>query len=247
MTRARWTYMLRLLRCDPDRIRMDRLADYMREFAKLLGTENQPMFRGIRSASTGIQAAIPPAHQRAAYIRLRTARSTPDSKGAPALRAIETMMAEDRIKRAEMLDAKRTIVFLLDAPAVNDPVKAQIQQAGTVDGTITGIVGADDTMHLHLRDYLGRDLRLVVRNEDLARQLLSHFRLGVVRVFIHGTWIRTEHGWIPETSKCTVDRFEALEDTSPLEIFNAICAIPGNGWKDLPDADAAWRELRGIQ
>lgn len=247
MTHARWTYMLRLLRRNPDRIRMDRLADYMREFAKLLGTENQPIFRGIRAASTGIQAAIPPAHQRAAYIRLQTARSAPDSKGAQALRAIEAMMAQDQIKHAEMLNASRKVMFHLDAPAINDPVEAQIQQAGTVDGTITGIIGADDTMHLHLRDYLGRDLRLVVRNEDLARHLLSHFRLGVVRVFVHGTWIRTDQGWVPDNNKCTVDRFEALEDTSPLEIFDAIRAIPGNGWKDLPDAAAAWRELRGAQ
>lgn len=247
MARASWTYMLRLLRRNPDRIRMDRLAEYMREFARLIGTENQPIFCGIRTASTGIKAAVPVAHQRAAYVRLRAARSVPDSKGAPALRAIETMMAEDRIKQAEMLDAGRKVVFLLDAPAINDPVEAQIQQVGTIDGTITGIVGADDTMHLHLRDHLGRDLRLVVRNEDLARQLLSRFRLGMVRVAVHGTWIRTEQGWVPDTSKCTVDGFETLDDTSPLEIFEAIRAIPGNGWNDLPDADAAWRDLRGVQ
>ncbi|MGH8125053.1 MAG: hypothetical protein ACREPK_04320 [Rhodanobacteraceae bacterium] len=246
MARANWTYMLRLLRRNPDRIRMDRLAEYMREFAKLLGLENQPVFQGVRKASTGIQASIPVSHQRAAFVRVREARSQPDSKSAIALRNIEAMLGEDSIKQAELRDSRK-VVYLFHAPALNDPVEARIQQPGEVDGTITGIVGADDTMHLHLRDHLGRDLRLIVRSEELARALLSRFRLGSVRVSIHGTWVRTEHGWIPESNKCTVDRFEALDDTSPLEIFDAIDAIAGNGWKDVPDSDAAWRDLRGIQ
>ena len=247
MARANWTYMLRLLRRNPDRIRMDRLAEYMREFAKLLGLENQPVFHGVRKASTGIQASIPVSHQKAAFVRVREARSQPDSRPAVALRNIEAMMGEDLIKQAELRDSSRKIVYLFHAPAINDPIEARIQQAGDVDGTITGIVGADDTMHLHLRDHLGRDLRLIVRSEELARALLSRFRLGSVRVSIHGTWIRTEQGWVPETNKCTVDRFEALDDTSPLEVFEAIGAIPGNGWSDVPDASAAWRELRGLQ
>ena len=88
---------------------------------------------------------------------------------------------------------------------------------------------------------------MIVGSEELARALLSRFRLGSVRVSIHGTWVRTEQGWIPETNKCTVDRFEAPDDTSPLEIFDAIDAIAGSGWKDIQGADAAWRDLRGIQ
>lgn len=247
MARANWTYMLRLLRRNPDRIRMDRLADYMREFAKLVGLENQPTFVGIRKASTGIKVAVPVHRQKAAYLRVSEAHAQPDSKPAVPLRGIEAMMGEDGIAKAELINASHKVVYLFRAPALNDSVDARIQQAGDVDGTITGIVGADDTMHLHLRDHLGRDLRLIVRSEDLARALLSRFRLGAVRLSVHGTWIRTEQGWIPESNKCTVDRFEALDDTSPLEIFDALGSIPGNGWSDVPDAEAAWRDLRGIQ
>ena len=247
MARANWTYMLRLLRRNPERIRMDRLADYMREFAKLIGLENQPVFRGVRRASTGLKASVPASHQNAALLRVREAHARPDSKSAAALRCIEAMMGEDAIPKAELLDSSRKVLYLFHAPVLNDLTDARIQQAGEVDGTITGIVGADDTMHLHLRDHLGRDLRLIVRSEDLARSLLSRFRLGVVRLSIHGTWIRTDQGWIPESNKCTVDRFEMLDDTSPLEIFEALGSIPGNGWNEVADADAAWRDLRGLQ
>ncbi len=239
--------MLRLLRRNPDGIRMDRLADYMREFAKLVGLENQPVFRGIRKASTGLKVAIPESRQKAAFLRVREAHARPDSKPATALRCIEAMMGEDAISKAELLDSSRNVVYLFHAPALNDSIDARIQQVGEVDGTITGIVGADDTMHLHLRDHLGRDLRLIVRSEDLARALLSRFRLGAVRLSVHGTWIRTEQGWIPESNKCTVDRFEKLDDSSPLEIFEAIGSISNNGWNDVADADAAWRDLRGLQ
>ena len=247
MARANWTYMLRLLRRNPDRIRMDRLADYMREFAKLIGLENQPVFQGVRRASTGLKAAVPASHQKAALLRVREAHARPDSKPAVALRCIEAMMGEDAIRKAELLDSSHKVIYLFHAPVLSDLVDARIQQAGEVDGTITGIVGADDTMHLHLRDHFGRDLRLIVRSEELARSLLARFRLGAVRLSVHGTWIRTDKGWIPESNKCTVDRFEALDDTSPLEIFEALGSIAGNGWNEVSDADAAWRDLRGIQ
>ncbi|HET7562233.1 MAG TPA: hypothetical protein VFJ87_07610 [Rhodanobacteraceae bacterium] len=239
--------MLRLLRRNPDRIRMDRLADYMREFARLVGLENQPVFRGVRRASTGLKVAVPASRQKAAFLRIREAHARPDSKPAVALRCIETLMGEDAISKAELLDSSRKVVYLFHAPVLSDVVDARIQQAGEVDGIITGIVGADDTMHLYLRDHLGRDLRLIVRSEDLARALLSRFRLGVVRLSIHGTWIRTDRGWIPESNKCTVDRFEMLDDTSPLEIFEGLGSIAGNGWNEVSDADAAWRDLRGLQ
>lgn len=38
-----------------------------------------------------------------------------------------------------------------------------------------------------------------------------------------------------------------LDDASPADIFEAIGTIAGNGWHELQDADAAWRDLRGLQ
>ncbi|MDH6301243.1 hypothetical protein M2128_000145 [Polynucleobacter sphagniphilus] len=122
----------------------------------------------------------------------------------------------------------------------------RVQQAGTVDGVVTGLVGADNTMHLHLRDSFNRDLKLIVRNENLARDLLINFRSGSVRLNIHGTWIRCENGWYPEANKATVDGFEMLENSSLISIFSDIKNIPDNGWSSMENPIGYWEDLRGI-
>lgn len=239
--------MLRIMQRDPNRIPMDRLGEYIQQFAELLGTENQPVFKGIKKASTGLKAAIPPERSQHAHLRLVEARTKPESRPARHLRAIEDMLGKDSIKEAQLLDASENVVYLFSGRAEESLETDRLFQQGFVDGVVTGLVGADDTMHLHLRDHFERDLRLVIRDEDLARQLLTRFRNGSVRLNLHGTWIRTELGWIPEANKCTVDRFEVLDDTPPQEVFSALAVIPGNEWVTLDDPIAEWKSLRGEQ
>lgn len=242
----RWTYMLRIPHRNPSQIRMDRLAEYMREFAQLLGVENQPVFAGIKNASVGLRAKVPAKHRNSAWKRVQAAKSLPDSKPARHLHKIESMLGEDAFSSAELKDNSDKVVYLFQPKEQTNMYSASIKQHGEIDGVVTGIVGADDTMHLHVRDALSRDLRLVVKDEALARDLLTHFRHGHVRLRVHGVWVRTEDGWIPETSRCTVDGYELLDETPACEVFERLASAPGNGWCELPDPMGAWRELRGI-
>lgn len=238
--------MLRILQRNPDRIRMDRLGEYIRQFAELLGTENSPTFKGIKKASTGLKAAIPAEREHYARLRLVEARTNSESRPARVLKSIEDMMGKDSIKEAQLLDSVGNVVYLLRGH-VEEPDKApKLYQHGNIDGIVTGIVGADDTMHLHLRDHFDQDLKLVIRNESLARDLLKQFRKGHVRLNVHGTWHRTDFGWVPESNKCTVDSFEVLEETPLQDVFMEIAAIPGNGWKSLDDPISEWEKLRGL-
>lgn len=246
MAKSNWTYMLRILQRNPERIPMERLGEYICQFAELLGAENRPVFKGIKRASTGLRARIPEDRIQNTHLRLVQAKTQPDSKPAKCLSIIEGMLGTDSIKQAQLLDNSENVVYLFEGVSEEKEIVHRLSQEGIVDGVVTGLIGADDTMHLHLRDYMDRDLKLVIRNEDMARSLLMQFRNGLVRVYIHGTWIRTDSGWLPEASKCTVDRFEMLEDTPISEIFTQLSGIENNGWKDLPDAIAQWKELRGI-
>jgi len=239
-----WTYMLRIMR-NPNRIPMERLGEYVREFARLLGTENAPIFKGIKKASTGLKAYIPPAHERDVKIRLFQAQSNPDSRAGKIRQLIADMLGKDAINDAQILDAHENVVLQLRGESDCFQVE-RLQQKGTVDGVVTGIVGADDTMTLHLRDHLNQDLRMEIRNEALARELLLNFRTGTVRVYIEGSWLRTESGWKPEASKCRVERFEILDDTPIGQIFEALAAIDGSEWRSLKDPMSEWRSLRGI-
>lgn len=246
MTTPNWTYMLRILGRNPDRIPMDRVGEYIRQFAELLGHENKPVFKGIKQASTGLKAAIPPVRRQHVHLRLVQARNEPDSRPARVLRCIEGMLGEDSIRQAELKDAAGNVIQLLTGAHLVKPDVARLYQHGSVDGVVTGLMGADDTMHLHLRDHIDRDLRLLVRNEDLARELLMRFRAGLVRVYVHGTWIRTDAGWAPEASKCTVEKYEMLDESSAREVFAALSETPGNGWKEMDDPMADWESLRGL-
>ncbi len=246
MAPDRYTYMLRLLKRNPERIRMDRLAEYMRLFADLLGLDNDPVFKGIKKASTGLKVAIPPDRRLYAALRLIESGANSESKPARLVRDLEGMLGIDGIAEAQLLDADSNVIRLLRGVAPANDKLDRLYQEGTVDGTVTGLVGADDTMHLHLRDQRSLDYRLVVRDEEMARGILHHFRHGTIRATIQGTWVRTEHGWIPEANKCTVKAFEPLDDTPVSKVFEELAALPGNGWAAVETPEERWKELRGI-
>lgn len=239
--------MLRITRRTPDRFPMERLGEYIRQFGELLGAENKPVFRGIKNASIGIRAAVPDARTNNAFARIIQAKSDPKCRAARFLRGIESMLGEDGIPEAQLLDSSENVIYLFKGAAADDSQVFRVYQDGVVDGIVTGLVGADDTMHLHLRDHFDRDLRLVVRDEKLARELLVHFRQGHVRLSICGQWVRSDAGWVPESGKCTVTSFEKLDDMPASEVFSAFAAVPENGWLDFEDPQLAWAELRGLQ
>ena len=244
MKSPNWTYMLRIMR-NPDRIPMERLGEYVREFARLLGVENAPRFKGIKKASTGLKAYIPPAREREVTIRLCQAKSDPSSRAAKIRQVIEDMLGKDAINDAQLLDSKENVVIQLRGES-DDFQTERLQQKGIVDGVVTGVVGADDTMTLHLRDHLNHDLKLEIRNEALARELLMKFRTGMVRVYVEGSWLRTASGWKPEASKCRVERFEILDEAPIGQIFEALAGIDGSEWQSMTDPMNEWRSLRGI-
>ena len=246
MAKTEWNYLLRIMRRHPDQIPMERMGEYIQQLAKLIGEENKPTLKGIVKGSTMIRTNIP--ESRIPYVQhqLREAMTDENSKGWRAKSALSDMLGEDGIKEANLLDKNKNVVLSLLATAETPTPTVRIYQSGMIDGVVTGLVGADDTMHLYLRDYLDRDLKIIVRDEGIARSLLQHFRNSHVRVYMHGTWVRTERGWHPEAGKCTVDRYEVLDETPISEVFKSINEIEGNGWRDVEDPTAFWEDLRGI-
>ncbi len=238
--------MLRIMRRDPDAVPMARLGEYISEFAALIGAENKPVFLGIKNASTGLRAYTPPDRTPYSRARIKQAKSDPASKPARHLHTIEEMLGADSIAEAQLLDGDDNVIYVMFGHKEEDPSAERLSQEGWVDGVVTGLVGADDTMHLHLRDHFDRDLKLNIRDEALARDILTHFRIGSVRLCVRGTWVRTENGWSPEASKCTVQRFETLQDTPLSQVLSAASRVKSNGWRELKDPIGEWENIRGL-
>lgn len=225
---------------------MDRLGEYLRLFAELLGTDNKPVFKGIKKASTGLRALVPDERIQHVQARLKLVSSEATSRPAKIAADLEAMLGADGIGEAQLLDSQSQVLHLFrGVKAANEEV-IRVWQEGAVDGIVTGLVGADDTMHLHLRALDGQDVKLLVRDEGLAREVLAHFRKGLVRVSVRGQWIRGEHGWRPEASKCTARSFELLDETPLSEVLHDFASVPGGGWTAIEQPEEFWRELRGI-
>ncbi|GHA65982.1 hypothetical protein GCM10009007_03030 [Formosimonas limnophila] len=223
------------------------MGEYIQQLAKLLGDENHPTFKGIAKGSTILRTKIP--EERMPYVAHRIKESISDeaSRGWKAKTVLMDMLGKDGIKTANLLDTEGNVVLALSTTVDLEPPAIKVYQSGSIDGVVTGIVGADDTMHLHIRDYLDRDLKLLVRDENIARTLLTQFRNGHVRVYVHGTWVRADNGWHPEASKCTVDSFEVLDETPISDVFKRLNQIDGNGWAELENPIKFWEDIRGVE
>jgi hypothetical protein len=231
---------------DPDRIPMDRLAEYLRLFADLIGSENHPVFKGIKKASTGLKAKLEVERLPHVHARFDLIRTDSASRPAKIAAALESYLGEDGINEAQLLDSNSNVVHLFRGLKPTIEEVARVYQESTVDGVVTGMVGADDTMHLHLRSVTSQDLRFIVRDENLARELLSYFRKGILRLTVQGTWIRSGQGWQPEVNKCRVHSFIALDETPITEIFREFAKISENGWKTVKNPELFWEKIRGI-
>lgn len=246
MAAPKWSFMFRMLKRNPDRVPMDRLGEYLRVFADLLGTENCPVFKGVKKASTGLRAYVPDDRIDSVQARLKLVHSPDDSRPARIAAQLEAMLGDDGIKEAQLVDAHGHVLrYFHGAVAANEEL-LRVWQEGSVDGTVTGLVGADDTMHLHMRALDGHDVKVVVRDEALARDVLTHFRNGLVRMVVKGHWVRGSVGWYPETNKCVLKSFEVLDQAPLSEVLREFAAVPDSGWQSLQRAEDYWRELRGL-
>ncbi len=240
--------MLRIMGRNPDRIPMERLGEYIQEFAKLLGAENNPTFKGIKKASTGLKAYIPAERVHYAHARIVKAKDTSStsSQATRSLLRIEEMLGADAISKAQLLSAANDLIYDFHCPAPQIETTIKVSQQGSVDGVVVGIQGVDNTSHVRLLDSLGRILNLVVKDALLARNLATYFKGPQIRLNISGFWVRTDDGWIPESGKCHVDDFQSLENTPPKVIFDDLLKIPNNGWSVMSDPLKNWANLRGL-
>lgn len=247
MSKTKWTYMLRIKGRSKTRVPMERLGEYIRDFALLLGSENKPIFKGIQDASIGLRAEVPATRTHHVHLRLVKAKNNPESREGKALARVQNTLDEDKVEEAEILDSANNVLYTFHGTAANDETVHRVMQEGVIDGFVTGIKGVDDTMHLYVRDHLDRDVTLLIKDETLAREILKYYRSNILRFNVIGTWIRDDNGWVPEVSRCMITSFDALDDTPISQIFDALRNIEGNGWGRIAKPMDLWKDIRGIK
>jgi len=240
-----WDYALRIKGVTLRTLPVSYLADYLKELVGLMGDDSRPVLDGIVRGSVVVrvkQTGDHPAHTRA---RLRAAANDPSGPAGKSYSRIVGYMARDGA-HGEIVDHQDAVVvrFAVDRQVTPAEPELTVNDVGTLDGRVVGVVGADDTVHVRLRDHGGIEHKVVLRDLAMARELASRFRAGPVRVHVHGTWRRTVEGkW--EAQQVYADRVEELDDLSAKEVFDELRAIP-TGWAAVADPLKEWASIRGL-
>jgi hypothetical protein len=230
----------------PESIPMAKLADYMADFATLLGREHAVHFAGLENGSTKIAARVefedmPKVEARLNDIR----RGNPSKDAAKIFEQIDNRLANDNaVGRVYVEGREGPTAELLAFPGRTRP-KAQsygpFNQDGHLDGLLISVGGKDETISIRLQNgdttYSNCDTTRII-----ARELGKHL-FEPVRIHGTGRWTRETDGkWT--LARFRVHRFEVLGTDTLHGTVAALRAVPGSGWKDIKDPLAELEDLR---
>lgn len=224
----------------PHTLPMAKLAEYLSDFAKLLGHREVVHFLRVGKGSAALVSEIDERELPtiAARIHLvKTGDAPPEAQ--QAARDLNLKLCQD--ETTAVLRAGR--IKLLKFPATIHEAQAQfgpVIQHGSIDGILIKIGGRDETVPVHIDD--GTDIHICNATRKMAKKLAPCFDTPIC-VFGTGRWIRDNNGkWIAE--RLNIAGFEPLDDAALPMVIERLRAIPGNEWDGLDDPLAELRRIR---
>lgn len=242
-----WDYRLRIQGVSTDTLGMARLAQYMARFAELMGDASRPVYAGIVKGSVVLRARDRSDYPALTRSRLQSAANDDQSSARKAFEEINSLMNTDGA-RGDVQSRQGLVILIFSGKVAIKPLTLPdlvVHDRGELDGEVVSVIGADDTVHLRLRDLGGVTHKIVVVDLALAQRLAAKFRAGKVRVQVHGSWRRTAEGrWEPLS--VYADSAEDLDETPADQVMETLRQVPGNGWNEYNDPLGEWARLRGI-
>jgi hypothetical protein len=227
----------------PETFPMERLAQYMQEFARLLGSTEHIHFKMIKDGSTTLVSSADPVCEPKVDRRLLGLRTNAGTKDArESYRRIDEMLAED--------DAVGTVhrnnSKVLDFPGRTRPKVEEIdmvRQHECIDGELQLIGGRDETVPVHLYDaHLDRHFKCNTSKQK-ARELAPFLFGPELRIFGESEWKRDSEGiWSMKT--LWIDSFLVLNQDPVPETIRRLRSIPGNTWHEVADPAAELLDIR---
>lgn len=218
----------------PQTLPMQRLAEYVAAFAKLLGEQDNVHFQSIEPGSAVLVATIDAPAQpkvRERVLAVRDGRGPDDA--ARAFADLDEMLRKDNATGTLCSDAEGMVIPF---PGRNRPeplVYGPFRQDGTIDGQLIRVGGRDETVPVHLRDGDIFHTGLVCTLE-LARRIAPNLYGSTLRVHGTGTWFRTGAGeW--ELRDFRISDFEVLDETPLPTLVGNLRKVRGSDWNAVPD------------
>lgn len=222
----------------PSDFTIERLADYLRLLADLVGAPEKVRVEKITPGSVKVGLAVQHEH----YPRFagRMVGATTPSASRELRRTVESMremLSEDGVS-VDMRAGKSRIFHLRGYEREHGQVIGPIHQRYVARGQVIGLEGKDDTKHVRLLDVsTTRELRGEIRDQTLAEQLKTYLWKGTVEVGGFAKLCREPQGtWT--VSQFRVDTVTELDSAPLTQALQRLHDVLG---KDVIEA-----ELRGI-
>jgi hypothetical protein len=217
----------------PRTIPMERLAEYMAAFARLLGEGANVHFREVYDASVAIKAGVdeparPKVRERVHSLRAGTA--TKETR--KAFDDIDQMLRQDNAYGSLTGDGDAVVIPFPGKRRPEPAVFGPFRQDGILDGQVYRIGGKDESKHVHIRDG-HREFSVLTATEALALRLRHHLFGGTLRFRGTGTWYRHGDGsW--ELRAFKILDFDELDDAPLSDVVERLRAAPSR-LGDVPD------------
>jgi hypothetical protein len=241
------TFLFRIDKCTPETLPMARLAEYMRQFAIVLGETDRVHFEKVVAGSATVRALVEYAAVPAVNMRVRTASAGRGPNEAIfALGALDKMLAADdssgSIRRIEADEREEEMIRLLGADRELAPVFGPISQATTLDGKVIRVGGRQQEVPVHIETRTGIESHCFA-TRAMAKEFGKRLFDGEFRFYGDGKWLRDETGkW--KLQRFNITRFEPLDESTLSDALMSLRAIEGRDWSKT-DPWAELRELRG--
>lgn len=217
----------------PDTIPMDRLAQYMAVFARILGNTKQVHFKTLVPGSTGVVARA----QYEAIPKVTTRLFSAKHGDAPidllaGIEAANDMLRDDNAT-GEIQHGKAAQIIYFPGKEIPRPEKVgPFREPASFKGELIRLEGGDTTKHAGIKDAEGRVWKAEM-SRDIALQM-REFLFELVIVDGIATWVRNEDGaWEVKSFQltgCVPLSKDSLEDD-----VQKLRGISGNSWKTMKD------------
>jgi hypothetical protein len=232
-------FTLRIEGLTPEDLPMRRVADYLEEFAKLLGEEASTRFDGVSPGSTCLAARVLPVAVPKVRSRLTAARDDVRNEAHRRFLVLDDMLADDNASGTVREDGRAGTILHFPGARGRAVSLPPVSEAGALQGVLIRIGGRDETAHATLRD----DDRYYhcTMTRDVARALAKHLFGSPIRLHGRGRWRRTRDGkWELMEEGFRVTEIEPLDPSSLRDVAAKLQAAGGFG---LPDDAETWRVL----
>jgi hypothetical protein len=226
----------------PHTLPMERLAEYLKNLAVLLGSTQDVHFIRLEAGSLSCTLETEATEEPNIVNRVQSVKIGNGTEEAiRAYAKLRELLQKDEASAELEVESGDVI---LDFPRIKtgeQEIFGPFWQDGSVDGILVKIGGIDATVPVHLVDEGA--YHICNASRELAKDLAPHLFSTPIRVHGRGRWIRnTDSKW--EMQWFDIHRFEKLETVNLNEAVSRLRAIPDNDLMSLKDPLGEMRKVR---